>query len=66
MGKIIAVILIMVLGWCFYTGKININFDDLKEQSIEKMQNEKTIKTINSSRQREQNDINRVIGTNRD
>ena len=60
MLRIIIVAIIVALGWCFYTGKINLNFNNLKEDSIEKLQNEKTIKAINSTRERRQDDVNKV------
>ena len=60
MLRIIIVVIIIALGWCFYTGKINLNFNNLKEDSIEKLQNEKTIKAINSTRERRQDDVNKV------
>ena len=60
MLRIIIVAIIVALGWCFYTGKINLNFNNLKEDSIEKLQNEKTIKAINSTRERRQDDVNKI------
>ena len=64
MLRIIVVVIIIALGWCFYTGKINLNFDKMKENSIETLQNEKTIKAVNSSRERRQNDVNDVNNNN--
>ena len=58
MVRIIVIIIILALGWCFYTGKIDLN--NFKENAIEKLQNEKTVKTINSTRERRQNDVDRV------
>ena len=60
MLRIIIVAIIVALGWCFYTGKINLNFNNFKEDSIEKLQNEKTIKAINSTRERRQDDVNKI------
>ncbi len=64
MAKIIAIVIIAALGWCFYTGKINLNFNEMKENSIETLKNEKTIKAVNSSRDKRQEDINRILNNN--
>ena len=58
MVRVIVIVIILALGWCFYTGKIDLS--NFKENTIEKLQNEKTVKTINSARDRRQQDINRV------
>ena len=58
MGKIIALILIIAAGWYVYT---NVDFNKVKEDSIEALKKEKTINAINSRRDREQADINRVM-----
>lgn len=58
MVRIIVIVIIAALGWCFYTGKIDLS--NFKENSIEKLKNEKTIKAINSSRDRNQQDVDRV------
>ena len=64
MGKIIAIIVILALGWCFYTGKINISADNIKESAIENLKKEKTIKAVNSTRQKRQDDVDRVLNNN--
>ena len=58
MGKIIALILVAAAGWYVYT---NVDFNKVKEDSIEALKKEKTINAINSRRDREQADINKVI-----
>ena len=58
MGKIIALILIIAAGWYVYT---NVDFNKVKEDSIEALKKEKTINAINSRRDREQADIDRVM-----
>ncbi len=58
MGKIIALILIVAAGWYVYT---NVDFNKVKEDSIEALKKEKTINAINSRRDREQADIDRVM-----
>ena len=64
MLRIIIILIIVALGWCFYTGKINLNFDEMKENSIETLKNEKTIKAVNSSREKTQNDVNEINNNN--
>ena len=58
MGKIIALILIIAAGWYVYT---NVDFNKVKEDSMEALKNEKTINAINSRRDMEQQDINNVM-----
>ena len=58
MGKIIALILIIAAGWYVYT---NVDFNKVKEDSMEALKNEKTINAINSRRDVEQQDINNVM-----
>ncbi len=58
MGKIIALILIIAAGWYVYT---NVDFNKVKEDSMEALKNEKTINAINSRRDFEQQDINNVM-----
>ena len=59
MARLIVILIILALGWCFYTGKIDLS--NFKENSIESLKKEKTINTVNSARQRRQDDINKVI-----
>ena len=40
MVRVIVIVIIAALGWCFYTGKIDLS--NFKENSIEKLKNEKT------------------------
>ena len=60
MWKIILIALIAALGWCFYNGTINIDFANLKQNSIETMKKERNIKAINNSYQKNQEDINKI------
>lgn len=59
MARIIVILIILALGWCFYSGKIDLS--NFKESSIEKLKKEKTINAVNSSRERRQRDIDEVI-----
>ncbi len=58
MGKIIALIIVIAAGWYVYT---NVDFNKVKENSIETLKKEKTINAINSRRDREQADIDSII-----
>ncbi len=62
MVRLIILLIILAIGWCCFTGKININFDNWKNQTVETLKQEKTIKTINSSRDRTQSDVYKAIG----
>ena len=64
MFKNIVIIAILVLCWLFYTGKLEINIDNFKQSTIEKLQKEKTINAVNSSRARRQDEVNKVINEN--
>ena len=58
MGKIIALILVLAAGYYVYA---NVDFNKVKEDSMEALKNEKTINAINSRRDMEQQDVNNVI-----
>lgn len=58
MFKIIVCLILGYICWCAYT---NQDFSKVKEDALEKLKNEKTIKTINSSRDKTQEDIYNVI-----
>lgn len=58
MGKLIAIIIIAIIGWFVYS---DMSVDKIKENAIEALKKEKTINTINSRRAQDQEDINRVF-----
>lgn len=65
MGKIIAIAVIAAVAWFIYNGTIDVNkvnsdLDKAKNNSIEALKNEKTINSVNSTRARTQEDVNRV------
>ena len=59
MGRIIALIIIAAIVWFGYNNGIDLN--NVKEKSIKALENEKTINLINSRRNQDQSDINKVI-----
>ncbi len=58
MGKLIAIIIIAIIGWFVYS---DMSVDKIKENAIEALKKEKTINTINSRRAQDQEDIDRVF-----
>ena len=58
MGKIITFALVAYGIWFVYS---NVDFAKVKDDTLDKLKNEKTIKTINSSRDSRQHDINNVL-----
>lgn len=58
MGKLIAIIIIAIIGWFVYS---DMSVDKIKENAIEALKKEKTINTINSRRAQDQEDINKVF-----
>lgn len=59
MGKIIAIVVIAAVAWFYYNG--NFDFKNAKSSTIEGAKKEKSINLINSSRERRQADIDRVL-----
>ena len=59
MGRIIALIIIAAIVWFGYNNGFDLN--NVKEKSIKALENEKTINLINSRRNQDQSDINKVI-----
>ncbi len=59
MGRIIALIIIAAIVWFGYNKGFDLN--NVKEKSIKALENEKTINLINSRRNQDQSDINKVI-----
>ncbi len=59
MGRIIALIIIAAIVWFGYNNGFDLN--NVKEKSIKALENEKTINLINSRRDQDQSDINKVI-----
>ena len=58
MNKLILfLILILVIGWLFQSGKINFNADSAKQSAIEAMKKEKTINKVNSTRDDRQQEV---------
>ena len=58
MGKLIAIIIIAIIGWFVYS---DMSVDKIKENAVEALKKEKTINTINSRRAQDQEDINKVF-----
>ncbi len=67
MGKLIAFIIVLVLGYYVYTGVLNPQaavengLNKAADGVVETMKKEKTVRAINGRRAREQEDINRVL-----
>ncbi len=49
MGKIIAIIVIAAAAWFIYNG--NFDFNKVKDNSVNAIQNDKTFKAVNSNRE---------------
>ena len=60
MGKIIALIIIAAIAWFAYNNN-GFDLNNIKEKSIKTLEKEKTINLINSRRDQDQAEINKVI-----
>lgn len=60
MGKIIALIIIAIIAWFAYTNN-QFDLNNIKEQSIKTLEKEKTINLINSKRNQDQTDIDKIM-----
>ena len=58
MGQIIAILVLVGLGWCYYN--LDIDTDKIKQDTLNVFAKEKTINTINTRRSQEQDDIDNV------
>ena len=60
MGKIIALIIIAIIAWFAYNNN-GFDLNNIKEKSIKALEKEKTINLINSKRNQDQTDINKIM-----
>ncbi len=60
MGKIIALIIIAAIAWFAYNNN-GFDLNNIKEKSIKTLEKEKTINLINSRRDQDQAEINKII-----
>lgn len=58
MGKLFAILVLVAIGWHIQN---NYDFSDFKKNTIESFKKEKTINTVNSKREADQQDIYEVI-----
>lgn len=59
MGKLIALIVIAAVAWFAYSS--NIDFNKMKENSIETLKKEKTVSAVNKSRDKNKEYVDRAL-----